>query len=107
MKCQHVWQLEMSCSITHPEGDYPYVACTTCGEELEIKDVSTALNDLQARAEKAEAEAARLRTAIESVKTQAQATPICAEDETKGASVYNWLMYVYRLLESAIKEDEA
>lgn len=50
---------------------------------------------------------AMLREAIESIKTRAKATPVGAEDEVKGASVYNWLMYVYLLLEPALGEDES
>ena len=60
--------------------------------------------ELIARLQVAEAKAAKLRQAIESVKAQALATPVCAEDEVKGASVYNWLMYVYRLLKPALEE---
>jgi len=72
-----------------------------------IAELRQQITDARAVAERAEKKVAELRQAIESVKAQAKATPVCAEDEVKGASVYNWLMYVYRLLEPALKEDEA
>lgn len=66
--------------------------------------VVTDREELIARLQVAEAKVAKLRQAIESVKAQADATPVGAEDEVKGQSVYNWLIYVYRLLKPALEE---
>lgn len=62
--------------------------------------------ELQRQMAEVERKVAKMRHAIESVKAQADATPVGAEDEVKGASVYNWLIYVYRLLKPALEEDE-
>lgn len=70
------------------------------------EDLQRQLAEVTARAERTEAKLASLQQAIESIKARAEATPIGAEDKAKGASTYNWLMYVYRLLlEPALREN--
>jgi hypothetical protein len=69
-----------------------------------INRLSRELAETRAELSAAQARIAELEAAIESIRTDAENTPVGSEDIAKGSSVYNWYMAIYRKITDRLKD---